>query len=167
VSLLSVRLESHSGMYKPIGAHYSVKSDGQTVVNTNFYDQVQRKETFSLPLPSPKPSVSQSTSDSTEMCFDTANWKDLSGGCDWYERYDACQASYQNESDMGRATEHCCYCGGGQLTAPIPTLRPTRRPTKWPTPIPIFGVTYIPTSENQITPFPIVPILRPTNKPQL
>ncbi len=69
----------------------------------------------------------------SETCFDTPNWKDRDGdGCDWYEEKDSCCSYADNwAGDMGPATEHCCFCGGGSVSLP-PTisLNPTSSPTK-------------------------------------
>ena len=61
----------------------------------------------------------------SSTCLDTPNWKDKFGdGCDYYEETDECPFADAYAGDMGPATDHCCYCGGGSHTLP-PTDPPT------------------------------------------
>ena len=60
--------------------------------------------------PSSYPSIS---SHPTQFCLDTPNWKDKWGqGCN----PNRCSNPDFYAGDMGPATEHCCYCGGGIST---------------------------------------------------
>eukprot|EP00985_Skeletonema_marinoi_P001301 scaffold517_cov140-Skeletonema_marinoi.AAC.14 len=57
-------------------------------------------------------------------CLDTPNWKDEDGyGCDHYEdMYElGCSGTEKWVGNMGLATDHCCFCGGGSHTFPLAT----------------------------------------------
>ena len=72
--------------------------------------------------PTNSPTISLSP---TKFCLDTPNWTDMYGaGCDYYEETDECSIADADAGEMGPATLHCCYCGGGSHTLP-PTNSPT------------------------------------------
>ena len=70
---------------------------------------------------SPTPTLSSSP---TKSCLDTPNWKGKWGyECDMFERWDH-EPGCPTLGDwyvgyMGKATEHCCHCGGGIRTVSL------------------------------------------------